>query len=71
MLSDLQTPVRVNSRFRYLLSNASGGYTSSKRFDCSTRELAQQIDEEFRIFSKGLGPSTLIVGGVETADRHP
>lgn len=30
-----------------------------------TRELAQQIDEEFRIFGKGLGLySTLIVGGV-------
>lgn len=35
-----------------------------------TRELAQQIDEEFRIFSKGLGLySTLIVGGVN-ADRQ-
>jgi superfamily II DNA/RNA helicase len=35
-----------------------------------TRELAQQIDEEFRIFSKGLGLySTLVVGGVN-ADRQ-
>lgn len=35
-----------------------------------TRELAQQIDEEFRIFSKGLGLySTLIVGGVNV-DRQ-
>lgn len=35
-----------------------------------TRELAQQIDEEFRVFSKGLGLySTLIVGGVNV-DRQ-
>lgn len=35
-----------------------------------TRELAQQIDEEFRIFSQGLGLySALIVGGVP-ADRQ-
>ncbi|MDK2899375.1 MAG: ATP-dependent helicase RhlE [Patescibacteria group bacterium] len=35
-----------------------------------TRELAQQIDEEFRIFSQGLGLfSALIVGGVN-ADRQ-
>jgi superfamily II DNA/RNA helicase len=35
-----------------------------------TRELAQQIDEQFREFSKGLGLySTLIVGGVN-ADRQ-
>jgi len=35
-----------------------------------TRELAQQIDEEFRIFAKGLGLySTLIVGGVNV-DRQ-
>lgn len=35
-----------------------------------TRELAQQIDDEFRVFSKGLGLySTLIVGGVNV-DRQ-